>query len=333
MTHRTSARSMRRRTGAAALAAAAVLGVAACSGGPAAGAGEGGDTELTVLHAPINYEALYVAEQEGYFDEEGLDVTITPGGTAQDNLAQLAGGSADLSIVSWDAAVTATAENLPIRLVSNNAVISQDFDTSGVVVRKDSGITSMADLAGKTIAFNSLGSGGNVPVLQALAADGVDAKDVEQVALPYASMQAALEGKQVDAVFPSDSFYAQVTADDDFTVIANPSREYRGGLGITLWAATEPWLAQHADAAEKFNAAMAKAIDFANDPAHADAIYQIRSEVSEQPVEKVKSQLVEFDAAIDPEISQATTDALAEFGIVEGPKPFDDIVWEEAPRG
>lgn len=36
--------------------------------------------------------------------------------------------------------------------------------------------------------------------------------------------------------------------------------------------------------------------------------------------------------AIDPEVSQNTTDALEEFGMVENPKSVDEILWEGAPR-
>ncbi|WP_460774654.1 ABC transporter substrate-binding protein [Microbacterium sp. GXF7504] len=316
----------------AAVTTATALIATGCAGGETAPASDGGKTEITVVHAAINYEPLYLAEQEGFFDEVGLDVKIVPGGTAQDNLGQLAGGSADISIISWDTAVTATAEGLPIKVISNNGIISTEFDTSGVVVREDSGITSMADLEGKTIAFNSIGSGGNVPVLQALKDAGVDPDDVTQVALPFASMQSALEQSQVDAIFPSDSFYAQALEVDDFTVISNPSREYRGGLGITLWSATDQWLAANAGTAEKFNEAMGKAVEFYMDPANVEAVYQVRADVTGQPVDTQKFNLVEASLVTDPEVSQATTDALEEFGFVQNPKPVDEILWEGAPR-
>lgn len=319
------------RGGALAMACAGVLVLAACGGDGGDGGGEGAE-QLTVLHAPINYEPLYIAEKEGFFEEAGLDVEIRPGGTAQDNLSQLSGGSADISTVSWDAAVTATAEGLPIKLVSGAGLISDEIDTSGVVVRKDSGITELSQLEGKTIAFNSLGSGGNVPAQQALSDAGVNLDGVEYVALPYASMRTALTNGQVDAIFPSDSFYNQVTSDEDNLVIANPSREYRGGLGITLWAGTGPWLEQNGETAEKFNEAMEKAVDFYNDEANVDAVYEVRSEVTGSPIDEVKSPLVEQRLAIDPEVSQNTTDALEEFGMVENPKSVDEILWEGAPR-
>lgn len=317
------------RLAALAVACAGVLAVTACGGDAAESATS---KSITVLHAPINYEPLYIAEQEGFFDEVGLEVDIRPGGTAQDNLSQLLGGSADVSTVSWDAAVTATAEGLPIRLISGAGLISNTVDTSGIVVRKDSGITDLSGLEGKTIAFNSLGSGGNVPALQALSDAGVNLDSVEQVALPYASMRTSLSSSQVDAVFPSDSFYNQVISDESFHVISNPSREYRAGLGITMWAATEAWLQEDAETAEKFNEAMAKAVDLYNDDANADMVYEVRSKVTGNSIEDVKGPLVEQQVAVDPEVSQKTTDALEKFGMVSNPKSVDEILWEGTPR-
>lgn len=322
------------RVAATGAALALALGLAACSGGAAetAAPAEGGTTALKVLHAPINYEVLYLADEEGFFEKAGLDVTIAPGGTAQDNLGQLAGGSADLAIVSWDAAVTATSQGVPMKIISSNAEISNDFDTSAIMVRADSGITDVAQLEGKTIAFNSIGSGGNVPVLQALKEAGVDPKDVEQVALPFATMGTALENSQVDAIFPSDSFYAQISDNEEFLAISHPSREFRGGLGITLWAATDAWLEKNADTATKFNEAMSAATEFYENPENIDRVYEVRAQVSGQPIDDVKGPLVDFGTAIDEKVSQKTTEALVEFGFVKDPKSVDEILWDQAPR-
>lgn len=312
----------------AAVAAGAAFALTACSGG----GGENGADQITVLHAPINYEALYLAEQEGFFDEVDLDVEIKPGGTAQDNLGQMAGGSADISILSWDVSVTASAEGVPLKIISSNAIISNDFDTSGVFVRADSGIETMADLEGGTIAFNSLSSGGNIPVFQAMEADGMDPDSVEVVAIPFASMESALENKQVDAVFPSDSFFSRMDDNDDYAAIAHPSREFRGGLPITLWGVTEQWLAENEDVATRFNEAIAKGIEFYADPANEQAVLEVRSEVSGQPIEDLEPLFVEFSTETDAEVAQSVTDALVHFDVVTDPLPVDEILWDEAPR-
>lgn len=329
-----------RRAGAVALALATATVLAACSSGGSTtdNGSSNGDSDaaetvdLRVLMAPINYEVAHIALNEGYFAEQNLNVELLDGGTAQDNMAQLAGGSADISILSWDATVTATAQGVPVTLIGGNAIVSDEFDTSGVFVRADSGITDIAELKGKTVAFNSLGTGGNVPVFQALEEAGVAADEITAVAIPYASMQAALEQDQVDAVLAADSFFAQINSNDDYVAISHPVREFRAGLGITLWGVDDAWLAENEEVAERFLAAIDQAITWYEDEANLDAILELRAEVTGQPVENVSKLMVPFTTAVNVEVSQSVTDALEAFGLVTSPKTVDEIVWSGAPR-
>lgn len=321
---------------AAAAAAMALLSSCALSGQPAeetGGSPEGGTDWITAIHAPVNYEPLYIAQEHGFFEEEGLEVTIAAGGTPQDNLAQIMGGSADLTITSWDVLVSSTAEQIPAVAVASNSVVSDSADTSGLVVRADSGIEDVADLAGRTVAFNDIGGGPHVVTMQAFQDAGLAEDDFEAVRIPFASMQASLESGQVDAAFPSDSFYRQMAEHQDFEVIANPTREYRAGLPITLWAATEAWLEENSGTAERFIRAMDQAIKFYEDDANAEAVQAIREEVTGQEQSGPPAQ-GEFSTEVDLTVSQSVTDALVEFDIVEeaeNVKAADEIVWEGTP--
>ncbi len=311
--------------------------VTGCAGGsaPAAEVKEegGGKDAITIIHAPVNYELPYIAEKQGYFEEVGLDVTIKPGGTPQDNLAQIMGGSADLTIVAWDTIVTATAEGMPVLAVAGQGVVSDTIDTSGIIVRDDSGIESVSDLSGKTIAFNDLGGGPHIVTMQSFEAAGLATDDFEAIRIPFASMQAALENGQVDAVYPSDSFYEQISAVEANAVIANPTREFRAGLPITLWAGTEQWLDENPGTADRFIQAMEKAVAFYEDEANSDAVIKIRQEVGGISAEQAAAMKTEFGIAIPFEVTQSVTDALVQFGVVqnaEGVKTSKEVVWSGA---
>lgn len=317
----------------ASAAAAALLAVTACQSAetPATEASAPAET-ITILYAGIAYEPLLLAEQEGYFEEAGLDVDIKAGGPPQDNLAQAVGGSADIIAAAWDTMVISTAEGMPVEVIAGNSVVSDTVDTSGVVVRADSGIETLADLEGKTVAFDSVGAGGTSEFNTALTEAGVDPSSVEIVAIPYASMQASLENGQVDAVFPSDPFYQQIAEVESNTVIANPVRETRSGVPITLWAATSEWLAQNPDSANAFIKALDKGIEFYNDPANLDAVLEVRAEVSQQSIDEVSSSLTDMRSAIDDDATTAAIQQLVDADKVENPLSVDEIVWSETPR-
>lgn len=315
-------------------AALTLLSVAACqsSDSPATETSAATADTITILYAGIAYEPLLIAEQQGYFEEAGLDVDIKPGGPPQDNLAQAVGGSADIIAAAWDTMVVSTAEGMPVQVIAGNSVVSDAVDTSGVVVRADSGIETIADLEGKTIAFDSVGAGGTSEFNTALVAAGVDPASVEIVAIPYASMQASLENSQVDAVFPSDPFYQQIAQVEENKVISNPVRETRSGVPITLWAATEEWLTENPDSAAAFVTALDKGIEFYSDPANLDAVVEIRAEVSQQPADAVSQSLPEMRSALDETATSAAIQQLVDANKVTDPLPVTDILWVNAPR-
>ena len=93
------------------------------------------------------FAGYYVAKDKGFYDAEGLDVTIKPGGPDIAPAQVLAGGGADV-MVDWMPSALASRE---LGLPAIN--IAQPFKSSGLmlVCRKDRGVTSVADLKGKNL--------------------------------------------------------------------------------------------------------------------------------------------------------------------------------------
>lgn len=93
------------------------------------------------------FAGYYVAKDKGYYEEEGLDVEIKPGGPDVSPVQVLAGGGADV-IVNWMPDALANREKgLPL------VNIAQPFKTSGMMLTclKETGITKPEDLKGKTL--------------------------------------------------------------------------------------------------------------------------------------------------------------------------------------
>ncbi len=93
------------------------------------------------------FAGYYVALDQGFYEEEGLEVTIKPGGPDIAPPQVLAGGGADV-IVEWmPAALAAREAGLPL------VNIAQPFKSSGMMLtcRNDSGVTSTEDFPGQTL--------------------------------------------------------------------------------------------------------------------------------------------------------------------------------------
>lgn len=93
------------------------------------------------------FAGYYVALDKGFYADEDLDVTIKPGGPDIAPTQVLAGGGADVTVEWMPAALAAREKGLPM------VNIAQPFKSSGMMLtcRKDAGVTSTDDFAGKTL--------------------------------------------------------------------------------------------------------------------------------------------------------------------------------------
>ncbi|AZY93892.1 MULTISPECIES: ABC transporter substrate-binding protein [Paracoccus] len=114
-----------------------------------AGGAQAGDLTLQLKWVTqAQFAGYYVAQEKGFYEEEGVNLTILPGGPDIAPTQVLAGGGADV-IVEWmPAALAAREKGLPM------VNIAQPFKASGMMLTclKESGISDPAtDFAGKTL--------------------------------------------------------------------------------------------------------------------------------------------------------------------------------------
>ncbi|MGL4311189.1 MAG: ABC transporter substrate-binding protein [Paracoccaceae bacterium] len=93
------------------------------------------------------FAGYFVAKDKGFYEEEGLNVTILPGGPDIAPTQVIAGGSADV-VVDWMPSALAAREK-GLALVN----IAQPFKSSGMQLTclKESGVETSADFKGKTL--------------------------------------------------------------------------------------------------------------------------------------------------------------------------------------
>ncbi|WP_299350927.1 ABC transporter substrate-binding protein [uncultured Shimia sp.] len=119
------------------------------------------------------FAGYYVALDKGFYADEGLNVTIKPGGPDIAPAQVIAGGGADV-VLDWMPSALASREK-GLALVN----IAQPFKSSGMMLtcRKDAGVSSPEDFAGKTLGVWFFGN--EYPFLSwmsklGLATDGSD---------------------------------------------------------------------------------------------------------------------------------------------------------------
>jgi NitT/TauT family transport system substrate-binding protein len=117
----------------------------------------------------------YLGVQKGLFADEGLDVTIQSGRGSSDVVTKLGTGAADMGTGGLAALLQARAQTpVPVKAVVSIYTLQPD----AIFTTTDSGISTLKDLAGKTIATATFSSS-NVSWPLVLKANGVDATKVD----------------------------------------------------------------------------------------------------------------------------------------------------------
>lgn len=119
------------------------------------------------------FAGYYVALEKGFYEDEGLDVTILPGGPDIAPPQVLAGGGADVMLNWMPSALAAREKGLPV------VNIAQPYKTSGLMLTcwKDTGITSPQDFKGKTIGVWFFGN--EYPFLSWMSQEGISTEGGE----------------------------------------------------------------------------------------------------------------------------------------------------------
>ena len=192
---------MRATTRLGAAAAAFVLALTGCSTGgtdegsegtPSEGS-DGGSTELTPVTLQLQwvpqaqFAGYYAAVDQGFYEEEGLDVTIQEGGVDIVPQDVLANGEVDYAI-SWVPKVLGSIEQ-----GAGITDVAQIFERSGTlgVSFKESGITSPADYRGKNV--GSWGFGNEWELFAGMQEEGVTLEDISLVQQAF-DMSGLLQG-------------------------------------------------------------------------------------------------------------------------------------------
>ena len=206
-------------------------------------------------HAPY-----FVGIKNGYYKDEGLEVTVEPGNGSA-NVAQAIGnGNGDFATVDGGAMMQLVAKGLPVKSVMG----LYQRNPIGVIYNVKSGITKPKDLEGKTLVITN----GDAPaaLLPAfMAATGVDIKKVNIVSTDPASKNAAVISGRGDAVV---TFSFQAVPIIETAGVAVKTFDYADyGVtvpGITLIARTE-YLDKNPETVKKMARAIRKSFEWTRD--------------------------------------------------------------------
>lgn len=311
---------MRRRLAATTLVAA-LLFAAGCgtdddNGGNGNGGDGGGPDTVTVGLIPIvDVAPLFLGQEQGFFADRDIELETDFAAGGAEIVPGVQAGTYEFGFSNVISLMLAQSSGIDVRVVSNgnNSTGVDGEDFGSLMVPVDSPAQSAADLEGATIAINTLNNISDTVVRASLRNAGADPATVEFVGMPFPEMEAALAGGDVDAAFPVEPFQTIIRNNDVGRSIASSWVDAAPDLTVAAYFTSGELAESDPDLVERFSAAMAESLAYAND--NPDAVREIiptYSEISDELAAELTL------PTWPPEINRASTEQLAELAVQDG---------------
>ena len=236
-------------------------------------------------------------------------------------------GEIDFATSNPVSLLQAREKGLDVHVIAHwtSALSSGDTDINGVVAAAGAGMDSAADLAGKTVAVNTVNGMGGLTIREAVRQDGGDPDAVQFVEMPFPDMPAALDGGNVDAVWVPEPFLGGLQAAGD-TVVTYASKESVQGHPTQLFFTSPQLMQSDPELVEDMVAALEETLEFAD--AEPEAVKAQISEVLPQlPPEAVENvRLEEFGTDLRRDQLERLGELMVEDGLLDEDADVDGLL-------
>lgn len=316
--------------------AAVVMAVGGCGGDDGGGGSSGaeqGPAKVTVSETagvPSNFVAFGI--EKGFFRKHNLQVELQTAQGGAATVPALVSGKIQVGGSNVVSLLIAASKGLPIEAIApgTSAHGAGQKDFGALMVRDDSAIREVEDLAGRTVAVNTLNNIAEVVVKASLEKSRVDPSKVKLSEVDFPEMGAALSRGDVDAAFVIEPF---VTGDRDGTRIVDYSYvTTEPNLQVGAYAVSKKWAQQNQDTVSAYRDAVAETATYLM--AHEDEFRTFMSERAKTPAKLADSmELPTFTTRLNTASMQRTAGLLRRYGLVDEAVSVDELVAADAHAG
>lgn len=243
-----------------------------CGGGQNAASSSSGDSsgKLTLygeLDPQVSGQQI-IAEEKGFFKDEGLDVENKLMNGPDENAPLVASGEAKICFGSVYNNISVAANGVKVKVV---APLANAAGTQAVVAGKNVAINSPKDLEGKKIGMTN-GAGVLIAVRNMCEATGTDINKIQFVNLQASDQLASLEKGDIDAMAAWEPWVGKAVAQGGKELFNGTHSYLPGAEGDVHWIdfymtvqVQDSFLKSHPETVEKVLRALHKATDYINE--------------------------------------------------------------------
>lgn len=285
-----------------------------------------------VAHS-IFYAPMYVAVEEGYFQEEGIDLTLVCGFGADKTMTAVISGEADIGFMGSEASIYTYAEGATDYVV-NFAQLTQRAGNF-LVAREEMPDFTWEDLKGHLVLGGRKGGMPEMVFEYILKENGIDpATDLKiNQNIDFGSTAAAFSEGQGDFTVEFEPGATTLESEGKGYVAASLGED-SGYVPYTAFSAKQSYIDENPDVIQGFTNALQKGMDYVQEHTPEEIAAVIEPQFPETDLETIttivtryydqdtwKSNLIFEESSFD-----LLQDILESAGELEERVPYDDLV-------
>ena len=285
-----------------------------------------------VAHS-VFYVPMYVAIENGYFAEEGLDVTLVTGFGADKTMTALLSGEADIGFMGPESTIYTYQGGMEDYAV-NFAQLTQRAGNF-LVGREPDDEFNFADLKGKDVLGGRAGGMPQMVFEYILKKHGLNpATDVNiDQSIDFGSTAAAFSGGQGEFSVEFEPHATALEQKGDGYVLASLGEE-SGYVPYTAFSARKSYIAAHPEVIESFTKALQKGMEYVNSHSAEELAKVIKPQFEEMDEVSLATIIKRYqaqdtwktDLVFTKEAFDLLQDILLDAGVVQDTVPYEDLV-------
>ena len=285
-----------------------------------------------VAHS-IFYAPMYVAIEEGYFADEGLDVTLVTGFGADKTMTAVLSGEADIGFMGSEASIYTYNEGAKDYVV-NFAQLTQRAGNF-LVARKEMPDFKWEDLKGSYVLGGRKGGMPQMVFEYILKENGLDpASDLEiNQSIDFGSTAAAFTDSEADYTVEFEPHATSLEAEGKGYVVASLGED-SGYVPYTAFCAKQSFIKENEAAIQGFTNALQKGMDYVQAHSPEEIAEIIAPQFAETDVKTITTIVKRYydqdtwksDLVFEKESFELLQDILDMAGELSKRAPYEDLV-------
>jgi NitT/TauT family transport system substrate-binding protein len=321
------------------MAVVSVIVLASCSSGSSSGSAASGpppeQSSIVVDAVPTDDEAgLYIAQDNGYFTQQGLNVKIVSVAGGEDGLPDLQDGKAQLMVgnyVSFIQAQIARSFNgkpINLRIVAEGSIMQAN--DQALYVMPNSRIKTVSDLVKyhASVGVNTQDNIGQVLLGSLFQSDGLPMNGIHQVFQPFPNLVAMLGKGTIDAAWLPEPFATMAKEQLGAVQLADFNQGALQNFPIGCYIGTAQWVRTHPNTVAAFLRALQKGQQLA-DSNRAAVEQALEKNTDTPPILADVMPIDTYPLTMDVPRMQRVANAMLQFGVIKKPYNIIDMIQPE----